>query len=270
MSYYDFHTHTSFSGDCKYPMETQILHAIKHNFVKLCFTDHYDYDYPSTPELAFDIDLPNYYKTFLELKEKYKDKIQLLFGIELGLQPHIYDTVNKVINDYPFDFVIASTHVVDKLDPYFGSYYSNKTKKEAYTRYLEDILHNVTNYDNYNVYGHLDYIIRYGHYEDKKLYYYNYSELIDKILMQIIETGHGIELNTSGYRKNLNEPHPNIEIIQRYRQLGGEIITVGSDAHFPKHLAYNFDRAYKVLKECGFKYFTVFEQRKPEFIKIPD
>lgn len=270
MSYYDFHTHTSFSGDCKHPMETQILHAIQHNIVKLCFTDHYDYDYPSTPELAFDIDLPKYYETYLELKEKYKSQIQLLFGIEVGLQPHIYDTVIKTINKYPFDFVIASTHVVDKLDPYFGSYYLNKTKKEAYSRYLKDILHNVTNYDNYNVYGHLDYIIRYGHYNDKKLYYHDHSDLLDKILSKIIQTGHGIELNTSGYRKEFNEPHPNVEIIKRYRQLGGEIITIGSDAHFPEHLGYNFDVAYKVLKECGFKYFSVFERRKPEFIKIPD
>jgi histidinol-phosphatase (PHP family) len=270
MSYCDFHTHTSFSGDCKSPMETQIINAIKNNVVKLCFTDHYDYDYPGNAQLTFDIDFPNYYETYIRLKEKYKSKIQLLFGLEVGLQPHIYDIVNKAINTYPFDFIIASTHVVDKLDPYFGTFYLNKTKEEAYSRYLESILYNVTNYDNYNVYGHLDYIIRYGDYEDKKLYYYNYSELIDKILIKIISDGHGIELNTSGYRKDFNEPHPNIEIIKRYRELGGEIITIGSDAHFPEHLAYNFNVAYDVLKKCGFKYFTVFEERKPQFIKIPD
>ncbi|GKX29142.1 phosphoesterase [Vallitalea longa] len=250
-------------------METMIQQAIKHKFVKLCFTDHYDYDYPSTPELAFDIDLPNYHKSFLQLKAKYKNQIKLLFGIEVGLQPHIYDITKQTIDSYPFDFVIASTHVVDRLDPYFGSYYENKTKKEAYSRYLEDIYHNVTHYDDYNVYGHLDYIIRYGHYDDKKLYYHDHKEVIDKILSRIIETGHGIELNTSGYRKNFNEPHPNIDIIKRYRQLGGEIITIGSDAHYPEHLAYNFDIAYEVLHDCGFKYFTVFEKRKPDYIKIP-
>ena len=251
-------------------METMIQHAIKHNLVQLCFTDHYDYDYPATPKLAFDIDLPNYYKSFTQLKEKYKDKIKLLLGIEVGLQPHVYETTIKTIESYPFDFVIASSHVVDRQDPYWGPYYENKTKQEAYSRYLEDIYYNVSNYDEYNVYGHLDYIIRYGHYNDKRLYYEEHKDIIDALLKKIIETGHGIELNTSGYRKEFNEPHPNIDIIKRYHQLGGEIITIGSDAHFPEHLAYNFHIAYEVLHQCGFKYFTIFENRKPEYIKLPN
>ncbi|MCT4597198.1 MAG: histidinol-phosphatase HisJ family protein [Vallitalea sp.] len=265
---YDFHTHTDFSGDCEFPMEIMIEHAINNNFKKLCFTDHFDYDFPST-ELSFQLDIPAYYNKFMELKEKYNSKIDLLFGIEVGIQPHIYDVIIKTINKYPFDFVIGSTHVINKQDPYCGEYYKNKTKKEAYDKYLKEILYNVNNFNDYNVYGHLDYIIRYGNYEDKKLYYKDYSDIIDAILLKIIESNHGIEINTSGYRQNFKEPHPNVDIIKRYGELGGEIITIGSDSHNPEHLAYNFDKACNLLLKNGFKYFTVFKERKPEFIKIP-
>lgn len=265
---YDFHNHTSFSGDCDYSMETMIKHAIKHNFKMLCFTDHYDYDYPKTSDLTFDLDFPSYYNKFMELKEKYSNSIELLFGIEIGLQPHIYNTILDTISKYSFDFIIASSHVVDGLDPYWGEYYQGKSKEQAYSRYLETILYNVNHFDNYNVYGHIDYIIRYGHYKDKKMYYNDYSDIIDAILKKIIDTGHGIELNTSGYRQKFNEPHPNIDIIKRYRELGGEIITIGSDAHYPEHLGYAFDTAYEVLSNCGFKYFTVFKNREPMFLPI--
>ncbi len=271
MRTYDFHTHTSFSGDCKSQMESMIQYAIDHNFQQLCITDHYDYNYPTTEltNITFEVDLPEYANGFMAYKEKYKKDIELLFGIEVGLQPHIYDEILENLRPYPFDFIIGSSHVVNKLDPYLGVYYEDKTKQEAYAGYLEDILYHVNHYQYYNVYGHLDYIIRYGHYEDKKMYYHDHHDLIDMILRKIIETGHGIELNTSGYRQKFKEPHPNTDILKRYAELGGEIITIGSDAHIPEHLGYHFNEAYTVLKHLGFNYFTIFKEMNPTFIKIP-
>lgn len=248
-----------------------IQYAIDHDFEQLCITDHYDYDYPHTElaDISFQLDLQRYYESFMTCKEKYKNDIELVFGIEVGLQRHIYDDILKNLRPYPFDFIIGSSHVVNKMDPYIGVYYEGKTKQEAYEGYLEDILYHVTYYQYYNVYGHLDYIIRYGHYEDKKMVYVEHQDLIDAILKKIIDTGHGIELNTSGYRQAFKEPHPNIDIIRRYAQLGGEIITIGSDAHVPEHLGYSFNEAFQVLEHCGFKYFTVFKDMKPTFIKLP-
>lgn len=270
MPIYDFHTHTSFSGDCQSSMESMIKYAIDHNFQQLCITDHYDYDYPASElaNITFEVELPAYYDAFMTFRDQYKNDIELIFGIELGLQRHIYDDLLNNLKPYPFDFIIGSSHVLDRLDPYNGTYYIGKTKEEAYERYLENILYHVKHYQYYNVYGHLDYIIRYGSYDDKKMDYYKHSDIIDAILKTIIETGHGIELNTSGYRQVFAEPHPNLDIINRYAELGGEIITIGSDAHVPEHLGYDFDVAYQVLKNCGFKYYTIFKEMKPSFIKL--
>ncbi len=271
MRTYDFHTHTSFSGDCKSQMESMIQYAIDHNFQQLCITDHYDYDYPTTEltNITFEVDLPEYANGFMAYKEKYKKDIELLFGIEVGLQPHIYDEILENLRPYPFDFIIGSSHVVNKLDPYLGVYYEDKTKQEAYAGYLEDILYHVNHYQYYNVYGHLDILFVMGTMKIKKMYYHDHHDLIDMILRKIIETGHGIELNTSGYRQKFKEPHPNTDILKRYAELGGEIITIGSDAHIPEHLGYHFNEAYTVLKHLGFNYFTIFKEMNPTFIKIP-
>lgn len=267
MNYYDFHIHSSFSGDCDIDMEKMIIHAINKNVKALCFTDHYDYDYP-TDEIDFSLNIPTYYNTLQEFKLKYEDKIDIRFGIELGIQPHIYDELNRVATKYPFDFIIGSSHVVEKLDPYDGKYFINKTQYQSYMGYLEEILFNVTHYNNYDVYGHLDYIIRYGDYPNKLMAYLDYKDIVDNILLKIIEKGHGIEINTSGIRYKLNQTHPHKDIIRRYKELGGEIITIGSDAHKEVDIVSHFDEAYSILKECGFNYFTIFSNRAPEYVKI--
>ena len=95
-----------------------------------------------------------------------------------------------------------------------------------------------------------------------------FSEKIDEILKLLISKGKGIEVNTSGLRYGVGSPHPSFEIIQRYHSLGGEIITIGSDAHKPEHIGYKFDTAYELLDKAGFKYVTIFKNRKPDFIKL--
>ena len=93
--------------------------------------------------------------------------------------------------------------------------------------------------------------------------------MIDEILRKLVSLGKGIELNTGGFKYGLGHPHPTEEIIRRYRELGGEIITVGADAHKPEHVAFDFAKVPSILKEAGFTHYTVFKNRKPEFILIP-
>ncbi|MCI1931048.1 MAG: histidinol-phosphatase HisJ family protein, partial [Clostridia bacterium] len=149
-----------------------------------------------------------------------------------------------------------------------NEFFEGKSKHQAYTDYFEEVLSNVKNYDFFNVYGHIDFINRYGSYEDKTMDYYEFKSLTDEILKTIISKGKGIEINTSGYRYGLGHPHPQFELIKRYKELGGEIITVGSDAHKPEQITFKFDKAYEMLKEAGFKYITLFTDRKPEFVKF--
>ena len=109
---------------------------------------------------------------------------------------------------------------------------------------------------------------RYGLYEDNAVNYMEFSSLIDAVLKELIERGKGIEINTSGYRYGINDCYPDIEILKRYKALGGEIVTVGSDAHFPRDVADHIGAAYDMLNIAGYKYVTVFKGREPSFITL--
>ncbi|MFP4697674.1 MAG: histidinol-phosphatase HisJ family protein [Eubacteriales bacterium] len=268
MFYSDYHVHTNFSGDSNTPPETMIQKAIDLGLEKICITDHYDADFPNE-DISFVFDVDTYFKKLKYLKEKHSKKIEILIGVELGLQPDLTDIYTKLLNDYPFDFVIGSSHLIDKIDPYRGRYYENKTEYNAYSYYLKSIINNIKAFSSFQVYGHLDYIVRYGPYENKLITCDSYKEILDKLLLSLIHLGKGIEINSSGLKYGLGFPHPNLQIIKRYRELGGEIITIGSDAHVPEHLCYDFKIIYSLLKDIGFKYYTIFVNQKPEFIKIP-
>ena len=116
---------------------------------------------------------------------------------------------------------------------------------------------------DFDVYGHIDYVVRYGPNKNQFYSYKKFSDIIDEILKKIISTGHGIEINTAGFKYRLGHPNPTEDIIKRYHELGGEIITIGSDGHKPEHLAYDFNKIPALLNSCGFDYYTVFEGRKP-------
>ena len=266
----DFHTHSYFSGDCDTPMESMIIKAVSLDMTHLCFTEHLDLDYPvrEGENINFDLNTRKYREEFLILKEKYKKDIHLLWGVELGLQNHIYPSLHTYVQENPFDFVIASSHLCDSADPYYPDFFENKNEDEVYAIYFSSILENVKNFSDYDVYGHLDYIVRYGPTKDARYSYEKYRDIFDSVLKTVIENGKGIEVNTGGIKYGLKDLHPCTAVLKRYKELGGEIITIGSDAHTPENLLHHFSRAKSILEECGFKYYTVFQERKPEFIRL--
>lgn len=147
------------------------------------------------------------------------------------------------------------------------------TPHQAIVKYLNEVLKNINIYkEEFDVYGHIDYVIRYiiKNYGNvmTKIDYQEFRELLDEILLLIIRTNKGIEINTSGIRYGLGTPHPNIEILKRYKELGGKIITIGSDAHKKEDLASNFDVAYDMLESVYFNNVVIYHNRQPEFIKI--
>jgi len=233
----------------------------------ICITDHIDYDYPKEPDL-FTFDLDEYFVVLSSLKEKYQSSLSVRIGVEFGLAPHLGGRLKELANSYPFDFIIGSSHVVDQMDPYYSEYWKGKEEETGILRYFESILENLNFCSNFDVYGHLDYIIRYLPSKKKSYSYEAYQEIIETCLKQLILMGKGIEINTSGFSHGLNAPNPRMEIIKRYRELGGELITLGSDAHTPEQIANEFYRAKEILKTCGFRYYTIFCGRKAEFIKI--
>lgn len=264
----DYHLHSSFSGDSEAPMEDMVRRAVSLGLTRLCFTEHMDLGHPvsaSLPAGLFEVDTAAYRKTLFALREQYADRIRLLFGIELGMQPHMAAANAAYAAAWDFDFIIASTHFVGGIDPYDPVYFADKTDEEAYRAYFEEELKGIQSFSDFDVYGHIDYVIRYGRSRDRDYCYDKYADLFDRMLTLLLEKGKGIELNTGGLRKGLREPHPCVEFLKRYRRLGGEIITVGSDAHFTRDIAADFDRAAEFLQQCGFSRYCTFEKRLPSF-----
>lgn len=269
----DFHFHTSFSTDSDAIPEKMIRQGIEKGLKTICVTDHLDPDYPfyeDQGEDAFQLDLDTYFPEMEKLKEKYKQQTDLRIGMELGLQPHLGDACREVTEKYPFDFVIGSIHVVQRTDPYYGEIFQEMGDKAAYQTAFQETLLCLDKIQNFDVLGHIDYVVRYGMNREKEYAYKTFAPVLDEILRKVIYSGRGIELNTAGWKYGLGFCHPHPEILRRYRELGGEILTVGSDAHRPEHVAYEFAKAEEVLLECGFRYYTEFKGRKPIFKKLGD
>jgi len=247
-------------------MDECVESAIEKGIEELCFTDHLDIDYPG--EDCFYLDYKEYKTSIDNLNKKYGSRIRIKTGIELGLQNHIIDEMNTFLQNKEFDFIIGSIHVASKKELYGGDFYKNKSKFQAYSEYFEYLYECIKGFHNFDVLGHMDIVKRYGDYKDINLLYSDYAEIIDNILKELISTGRGIEVNTSGIRYSLGEFHPTIEILKAYKRLGGEIITTGSDSHKASHLAAHFNDTVRMLRECGFKYITSFNKRKPVQISI--
>jgi histidinol-phosphatase (PHP family) len=245
-----------------------IQKAISLGLDTICFTDHMDYDFPVHNGLTFEFNPEEYFIELNFMASKYKDSIKILKGIELGLMPHLSERIHKLISHYQFDFVIGSSHVVNGVDPYLSEYWKNRTERDGIEDYFKSIIENVENIKDFDIYGHLDYVIRYTPEKVTDYTYQNYADLIDTMLKSIIGAGKGIEVNTAGYKYGLGFPHPHPDILKRYKELGGEIITIGSDGHKPEHLAFDFNKANDLLISLGYKYYTLFENRRPNFIKL--
>lgn len=267
----DFHMHSSHSGDSDTPMEEMILQGIRQGLQYMCFTEHNDFDFPDSeegPGSQFLLNVDSYLYDLLKYKEKYADRINILFGVELGLQPSCLRQNAVLAKSYDFDFIIGSSHICNGRDPYYPAFYEGRSEEAAYREYFESILENIKKFSNFDVYGHLDYVVRYGPNRATYYSYDKYRDILEEILDSLIEMGKGIEINTGGLKSGMRDLHPCLEILKRYRQKGGEIITIGSDSHTATYLGGNFDRAYEALKECGFSYYTIFEKRVPEFKKL--
>lgn len=265
----DYHIHTKFSGDCESDPEALIVKALELGLGEICFTDHIDYDYPKEyGENIFLFDPVAYFAELNSLKDKYYGKLKIKIGVELGLNPD-NDALNRqLISSYPFDFVIGSSHIVDNMDPYYSEYWTGKDITDCLMSYYEAVLRNVTYYEDYNIYGHLDYIRRYV--PDRNYVYKDsdFKDITDMILKNIIAKGRGIELNTKGLAKGLTTFVPTISLLSRYKELGGEIITIGSDSHEVNKLGFAFKTAKDILLNTGFKYIASFEDRTPTFLPL--
>lgn len=263
----DYHIHSCFSGDSNENLENIVVTSLSLGLKEIAITDHYDYDVVGMDE-SFMVKFDEYVPKILELKDRYRKEIDIKLGLEFGMQEHLKDHAKKVINRYPFDFILSSVHAVEKIDVSFKEFFIGKTSYEAHEKYFQAILKNLNVFEDFSVCSHLDFITRYGGEKYRTLDYIAHGDIIEEILKKIIVKGKGIEINTSGFRYGENRFYPCTDLIKRYFQLGGEIITIGSDAHKAQDIGKDFQRVYDFLNSIGVKYISSFKDREVSFKKL--
>lgn len=270
----DYHVHTEFSDDSKYPLEELIKDAIKLHIDDICLTDHVDYgikvDWDSMAKIKYrgnepftNVDYEKYAKDIKRMQEKYSDKIKIKMGLEFGIQMHTIDKYEALFKRYPFDFIILSVHQVNDKEFWTQDFQKGKSQKEYNEAYYNEILGIIKKYKNYSVLGHLDLIVRYD--ENGVYPFENVKPIIEDILKIVINDNRGIEFNTSYHRYGLKDTTPSMEILKLYHKLGGKIITIGSDSHKPEHLGFYIKEAKDILKSIGFKQFCTYDKMIPTF-----
>ncbi len=276
----DYHVHSDFSFDSRTPMETQVQRALELGLDEVCFTEHVDYgvmrdwdDPESVREMngrpCRNADYPRYFAKLAELQEGCKDRLTIRRGLEFGVQKHTIPQYNDLFARYEkeLDFTLLSVHQVDDLEFYPPDFQRGRSQDEYNMRYYEELLAVARDFDHYSVLAHLDVMRRYdpaGEYPFAKT-----RDIVAEILRTAIGKGKGIELNTASWRYQLEDLQPRREILRLYRDLGGEILTIGSDAHRPERLAGNFDEARAILRdELGFRRFCTFVHGQPVFHEL--
>jgi histidinol-phosphatase (PHP family) len=272
MRYFDYHTHSSFSYDGKDSPEQMVEEAVNQGLSEIAITDHFEILDPNEDPFIY-LDIPKYFASLSELEERYAENIRVIKGIELTIQPGKINELNdQVLQEYPFDFVIASVHIANGQWIDQKEYLDPRSYKEALTDYYDELLEDVRTFKNYDVIGHINGIDRYISRVPTRDEYQQYAEpIVIKILKELIADGKGIEINTSSYRYGLGtHTTPTQDILDLYASLGGTIITVGSDAHIVSGVGDHLGAGYEQIKKAGLSSFTTFKDRHPTQIAISE
>ncbi len=255
---FDYHLHSHFSGDCDVPMRSIVQAALQAGIEELCFTDHIDLEYMLGT--SFEFDPVVYIKEIQVMQALAGRNLSIRAGVEVGLQAHVLDKTNQIVRANAFDFVIASFHGCEGQDFFFGDFFAGKTPKGALEIYVNEALNMLETYDNFDVLGHLDIPKRYSQAvaslaPEKRL------DMLRPLLERVIAMGKGIEINTSGWRQPVGVCFPDPLILKAYYDLGGRVITLGSDSHGTDTLCADFSRAVGLLREIGFTEAYRFHKR---------
>lgn len=268
---YDTHVHTSYSTDSSTPPVRQLDQAVQCGLHGICLTDHMDYGFPkdqydSLPagEIPFLLDVSSYTAELQKLKLCYPD-LRILTGVECGLQtqPDILAKNRALTADPSFDYIIGSLHLVHRRDPYHKDFWKDRDPSRCVLDYMEELYENLCIFTEFDSLGHLDYIVRYApqHFRYEPM---EYREILEEILKLLITKDIALEINTSGC-KSSPYPNPHPDILALYQSLGGELITIGSDAHTPDFLTYQFGQLPALIKNSGLRQYVTFHGRRPRF-----
>lgn len=243
---FDSHTHTKFSADSEMDAAAAINRAESLGF-GIIFTEHYDYKLPGEVDFTF-----NAAEYFNEYKKFRSDKIKL--GVEVGLRKSAREANKNFLAQGNFDLIIGSIHVVEDIDIYNQKYFESKDKLTAYRKYFSAMAEEAAA-ENFDVLGHIDYICRVAPYENAEIEYEIFRREIDEVLKILVERKKILELNTRRLKSKI--ALKGLEsVYKRYKDLGGEFVTIGSDAHVIDAVGANFDVALNFVEELNLKIFS--------------
>lgn len=258
----DFHIHSQYSFDGHMPLRNICERAIAMGMDEIAITDHADM-YAHRPYEHI-LDAKKLYCELENIRLEYEGRLAIRLGAELG-QPQVnpHDT-ERFLKDNPLDFIIGSIHNIEND---FDIYYYDYTQldcNEMYSHYLDWVLELAKGYD-YDVLGHLTYPLRCMAAVDIKLDLEPFYKRFEEIFEIVIKRGKGIELNVSGLHQAINDTMPSLDILKLYKKCGGSIITLGSDAHYPQHVALNIDCGIELLRKAGLDSYCTYTSREPVF-----
>ena len=272
MDYFDFHVHSDVSQDSSASMLDMVRAEAQRGVKAMCFTNHCDMidwhtNLPDDRCLTVPERTWEKKRELLEICPKLP--IDVRFGLELGEAHYDFERAEAIASSCNMDFIIGSVHILKgRGDFAFMTYSSTQECEEVYEQYLDELIQ-LSERGVFDVMGHIGYSLRSMKKSgfDVPLTVERGGERLRTVLANIIDKGRGIEINCSGIRDGA-EAFPNLEVLKLYSSLGGEILTIGSDAHRPEDAAAGIPDGMELAREAGFKYITLFKDRKPEFIKI--
>lgn len=262
---FDTHTHSKNSFDGNNSCIELCEGIIKNGGIGIAITDHCDIDGVKEDCWAFQ---DKQYNEVQEAKEKFKNRITVYDGVELGQGIYENELSKEFVNKYDFDFVLGSIHNLEGMEDFYFLDYSKYDIYDLLEKYFCDVL-KLANCDYVDSIAHLTYPLRYiVAREHINVDMSKFDDIIKDIFRAIIATNKALELNVSGLSMDMNDTLPNKKYIKLFHNMGGKYVTVGSDSHYKDKVCLNIDKGYDILKECGFDSFTVFEKREPKLITI--
>ena len=265
MFLYDYHTHSNHSTDGKDPINSLCIAAVKKGLKEIAISDHFE---PTMGNERYPVyDPEKYFDEIQEVNYFLKDIIRVKTAVELGQPHHFQEYSQRLIKNHSYDYVLASTHKMADNNDFGELLYSSENLAGYCIKYLNE-LEALAKWNRFDCIGHLDLVKRYAANFNLNPRLIDYKDRLETILKIIIENGKGIEVNTSGLRQSAKECLPDFDILSFYRELGGEIVTIGSDAHNSEDVGKGIVDAMGLLSEVGFECLTVFEKRKPSMIRI--
>jgi len=261
----DYHIHSRLSPDASDEVDTLCQRAIEANLAEICLTDHAEFDPKDSAYENYSYEASQ--RQIAHARARFGDQLEIRLGVEVGYQECYKEDIRRFLTDKNFDMVLGAVHQVDHLFLNPREFFAGRREDEVVRLYFQEVLRGVKS-GLFDVMAHLDLVKRHGVPYFGPFMFDKYAVYFEEVLKAMVEHGVGLEINTSGLRHPPKEPYPGLKAVRLYRELGGEIVTIGSDAHRAEHVGHGLEVGLELARTAGFKAIALFRGRQPTFTRI--